>query len=95
MPHFAYKGRDQGGRLVEGVLEGHDSGAVAGQLYGTGITPIEIKPASRAAGGAGALMRLREESIGHTEILLFCRHRYTLLKSGVRSRIRSVRSWRY
>jgi MSHA biogenesis protein MshG len=84
MPHFAYKGRDQGGRLVAGVLEGADSGAVAGQLYGSGITPIEIAP-SFATSGAGPrlLARLREQSIGHTEVLMFCRHMYTLLKSGV------------
>lgn len=84
MPHFAYKGRDRGGRLVEGVLEGPDSGAVAGQLYGSGVTPIEINPSGApAAAGPGVLAQLREERIGHTEILLFCRHMYTLLKSGV------------
>jgi MSHA biogenesis protein MshG len=84
MPHFAYKGRDQGGRLVEGVLEGADSGAVAGQLYGSGITPVEIAPSAAPPGsGPGLFARLREQGIGHTEILLFCRHMYTLLKSGV------------
>ena len=85
MPHFAYKGRDKGGQLVEGVLEGPDSGAVAGQLYGSGVTPIEITASAAPAGaaGPGVLARMREESIGHTEILLFCRHMYTLLKSGV------------
>src|SRR5262245_36141964 len=84
MPHFAYKGRDQGGRLVQGVLEGADSGAVAGQLYGSGITPIEIAPSSALPGaGPGLLARLREQSIGDTDILLFCRHMYTLLKAGV------------
>lgn len=84
MPHFAYKGRDQGGRLVAGVLEGADSGAVAGQLSGSGITPIEIAPSSApGVAGQGLLAGLREQSIGHTEILLFCRHMYTLLKSGV------------
>jgi len=84
MPHFAYKGRDRGGRLVEGVLEGADSGAVAGQLSGTGVTPIEITPTRAASGSSPALFgRLREQGIGHTEVLLFCRHMYTLLKSGV------------
>ena len=85
MPHFAYKGRDKGGQLVEGVLEGPDSGAVAGQLYGSGVTPIEITASAAPVGaaGPGVLARMREDSIGHTEILLFCRHMYTLLKSGV------------
>jgi len=84
VPHFAYKGRDKGGQLVEGVLEGADSGAVAGQLSGSGITPVEITPsAAPRLGGPGLFERLREQTIGHTEILLFCRHMYTLLKSGV------------
>jgi MSHA biogenesis protein MshG len=84
MPHFAYKGRDRGGQLVAGVLEGADSGAVAGQLSGTGITPIEIKPAAASArAGPGLFAWLREQRVEHTEILLFCRHMYTLLKAGV------------
>ena len=84
MPHFAYKGRDRGGQLVEGVQEGADSGTVAGQLFASGITPIEIKPTSAPRRvGPGLLERLREKKIGHIEVLLFCRHMYTLLKAGV------------
>jgi MSHA biogenesis protein MshG len=84
MPHFAYKGRNKTGQLVQGVLEGADSGAVAGQLFGTGITPVEINPtaASRRA-GPGWFQQWSEPGIGHTDVLLFCRHMYTLLKSGV------------
>ncbi len=84
MPFFAYKGRDRGGQLVEGVLEGPDSGLVAGQLFGLGVTPIEIKattPPRRA--GPGLLARLGAPGITHTDVLLFCRHMYTLLKAGV------------
>ncbi len=84
MPHFAYKGRDRGGQLVEGRLEGADSGAVAGQLSGTGITPIEISPSAAPLKiGPGLFERLGEQKIEHTDILLFCRHMYTLLKAGV------------
>lgn len=84
MPHFAYKGRDRGGQLVEGVLEGADSGAVAGQLAGTGITPLEITAAAvRLNLGAGLFERWSEPGIGHTDVLLFCRHMYSLLKAGV------------
>jgi MSHA biogenesis protein MshG len=84
MPYFAYKGRDGRGQLVEGVLEGTDSGAVAGQLSGRGVTPVEIGPAAapRAAGPA-LLQRLGAPAIEHTDVLLFCRHMYTLLKAGV------------
>lgn len=84
MPFFSYRGRDRGGKLVEGVLEGSDSGAVAGQLLGTGITPVEIKPtAAPALAGPGLFARLSEPPIEHTDVLLFCRHMYTLLKAGV------------
>lgn len=84
MPHFAYKGRDRGGRLVEGVLEDADSGAVAGQLNAGGITPVEITPTSPPLGvGLGLLERFGGQSVESTEVLLFCRHMYTLLKAGV------------
>jgi len=84
MPHFAYKGRDRAGQLVQGVLEGVDSGAVAGQLSGSGITPVEINPTSTPLrAGPGFLRQLRDPGIGHTDVLLFCRHMYTLLKAGV------------
>jgi MSHA biogenesis protein MshG len=84
MPHFAYKGRDRAGQLVQGVLEGADSGAVASQLFGTGITPVEINPAAAPLRvGPALFQQLRQPGIGHTDVLLFCRHMYTLLKAGV------------
>jgi MSHA biogenesis protein MshG len=84
MPHFAYKGRDRGGGLVQGVLEGLDSGAVAGQLSAGGITPVEITATSPPLGaGLDWLQRLGGSSVESTEVLLFCRHMYTLLKAGV------------
>ena len=84
MPFFAYKGRDRGGQLVDGVQEGADSATVAGQLSATGITPIEIESTSAPRpAGPGLLERLGEKKVGHTEVLLFCRHMYTLLKAGV------------
>ena len=84
MPHFAYKGRDGRGELVQGVLEGADSGAVAGQLSGIGVIPLEITPsAAPRAAGPGLLERLQQRKIEHTEVLLFCRQMYTLLKAGV------------
>jgi MSHA biogenesis protein MshG len=84
MPHFAYKGRDSRGQLVQGVLEGADSGAVAGQLVAIGVTPLEITPtAVSAKAGPGLLERFNAPKIGDTDVLLFCRHMYTLLKAGV------------
>ena len=87
MPHFAYKGRDGRGQLVQGVLEGADSGAVAGQLFGSGVTPIEITatgdPKSAGPGLLERLNAVNAPKVGESDVLLFCRHMYTLLKAGV------------
>ncbi len=84
MPFYTYKARDRAGQVVQGVLEGADSGAVAEQLFGSGVTPTEILPTSAPARAMpGLLSRLGEPAIGHTDVLLFCRHMYTLLKAGV------------
>lgn len=86
MPFFAYKARNAKGELMQGVLESADSGAVADQLFNTGVTPIEIaltrKPAT--TGGEGAWWaRLTEQKIRPIDVQLFSRQLYTLLKSGV------------
>ncbi|MBI4937728.1 MAG: type II secretion system F family protein [Nitrosomonadales bacterium] len=88
MAVFAYKGRSAKGDLVQGTLDGPDSGAVADQLLRTGITPTEINPsrARRAADHAisGALWHaLSEKKIDSLELMLFSRQMYTLLKAGV------------
>ena len=82
MAHFAYKGRDAGGKLIEGVLEGASAGGVADLLLGRGVTPISIEETrSKAAGGmAFSLFKPRVE---HVDILLFSRQLHTLLKAGV------------
>jgi len=84
MPFFAYKGRDGRGESVHGVLEGADSGAIAGQLTGLGITPLDIKPsASPRSGSANISFSFGKKKVTHTEVLLFSRQMYTLLKAGV------------
>jgi MSHA biogenesis protein MshG len=84
MPFFAYKGRNGRGEAVQGVLEGADSGAVAGQLFGVGVVPLEIKPsAPPTAEGQGFSQWLRGKKIDPMEVLLFSRQLYTLLKAGV------------
>ena len=84
MPEFAYRGRNAGGELVAGVLEGPSSGAVADQLFSTGITPVHIDHASAApAKPAEFKLRVRAPKIGFSELMLFCRQLHTLLKAGV------------
>ncbi len=89
MPVFSYKGRsNRGGELVQGSLEGADSGVIADQLLNTGITPTEIKltGGSRATKVQGQTLWQRlsqNRTVDPLELMLFSRQMYTLLKSGV------------
>ena len=86
MPFFAYKGRNARGELMQGVLEGADSGAVADQLFGTGVTPIEISVTTKVVTGGGDenwWEKLTERRVTSMDVQLFSRQIYTLLKSGV------------
>lgn len=85
MPFYAYKGRNARGELMQGVLEAADSGAVADQLFGTGVTPIEINETQRALSNDQLTTweRLTEKKPSSLDVQLFSRQMYTLLKSGV------------
>lgn len=85
MANFAYKGRDAGGKLVEGVLEGASSGGVADLLLGRGITPVSILETSAKAKANvdGPGLTLFKPKVLHVDLLLFSRQIHTLLKSGV------------
>lgn len=86
MPQFAYQGRNGRGELVKGVLEGASSGAVADQLFSTGITPVHINESSGpgAAGGPRSFnIRFGEQKVEIADLMLFSRQMHTLLKSGV------------
>lgn len=84
MANFAYKARNSGGQLVEGVLEGATSGAVADVLLGQGVVPVEIRETGAAAGEAFSLnINIIKPKVGHIDLLLFSRQLHTLLKAGV------------
>ncbi len=85
MPTFAYKGRNTGGKLVEGTLDGVSSGAIADALFGMGLTPVEIREShAKAAKSVSSLnITLFKQQITHIDLLLFSRQIHTLLKAGV------------
>ena len=86
MPFFAYKARNASGELLQGVMEGADSGAVANQLFATGATPVDIvqtKKAVTASSDIGLWQRLTEKKVTSMDVQLFSRQMYTLLKAGV------------
>ena len=83
MPFFAYKGRDSKGVLVQGVLEGADSNALANQLLNLNITPIDIQSRSNPTSSKSTSINLFEEKIETIDVMLFSRQMYTLLKAGI------------
>jgi MSHA biogenesis protein MshG len=87
VPYFAYKARNARGELMQGVLEAADSGAVADQLFNTGVTPVEItvtqKRVADDGNGEGWWANLLEKKVTSMDVQLFSRQLYTLLKSGV------------
>ncbi|MBI4692682.1 MAG: type II secretion system F family protein [Gammaproteobacteria bacterium] len=84
MPHFSYKGRGARGDLVQGVLEAMSREAVAGQLLNSGITPVEIAERVQTQDFGATLRKvLRRRRPDLSEIILFCRQMYTLMRAGV------------
>ena len=90
MPVFVYKGRSANGDLVQGTLEGADTGAIADILSGTGIIATDIKPSEKmqvdkkSVGAQKSLwQKLNEKPITPLDLMLFSRQMYTLLKAGV------------
>jgi MSHA biogenesis protein MshG len=85
LPLFQYKGRNQRGEAVRGHLEAVSSDAVAVQLMNSGVIPIDIGIAQAREDVFGALKaRLAASTqITLTDLSLFSRQMYTLLKAGV------------
>jgi MSHA biogenesis protein MshG len=83
MPLFTYKGRDNKGALVQGVLESQDMNTLASQLFGLNITPIEILAKENVIGSKNISINLFEDKIETIDVMLFSRQMYTLLKAGI------------
>jgi MSHA biogenesis protein MshG len=84
MAVFAYKGRSPRGELVAGQLEGETSDAIAQRLFKSGITPIDISPASAIDSSISQLWRKLGGGKPKTaDLILFSRQMYTITKSGL------------
>ncbi len=88
MPNFSYRGRNKSGEYVNGVLDGATAGAVADVLFGTGVTPLEIKPATGVAKAESSSkdvggFEFFKQKVEHVDILLFSKQIHTLLRAGV------------
>jgi len=81
MPNFFYKGRDNQGVLVQGMLEAVSSDSAASQLLSSNIIPIDIN--EKAAASTGIDFNRKGSRPDLDDLILFSRQMYTLIKSGV------------
>ncbi|NCT83434.1 MAG: type II secretion system F family protein [Comamonadaceae bacterium] len=84
--NFAFKGRNERGELVQGVVDAASSDAVAAQLMAGGVVPVSIEPTAAAAGPVERgdwLQALLAKPIRQEDALLLTRQLYTLQKAGV------------
>lgn len=84
MPTFKYKGRSARGDLITGELDAGSADLVASQLLTSGITPIDI---AEGRDRPDVMRSLRARFGGSkptlTELVLFSRQMYSLMKAGV------------
>ncbi len=81
MPQYSYKARDKNGALHEGVMEARGREAVADQLSGQGLIPVDIKeqaqPILRTDLFSG-FTRIKAQ-----DLIIFSRQLATLLSAGI------------
>jgi MSHA biogenesis protein MshG len=83
MPFFSYKGRNNKGEMVKGLLDSLNASALAKHLLSIDITPIEITPSSKPVQDFDWSANLFEERIEPLDVMMFSRQMYTLLKAGI------------
>ncbi|HLU77684.1 MAG TPA: type II secretion system F family protein [Burkholderiales bacterium] len=83
MATFEYRGRNARGELVNGVIEASDTGAVADQLFNTGITPVDIRAAASGAAQVNDLLARWRDQVSAVDLMLFARQMHTLMRAGV------------
>ncbi len=84
MPLFNYQGRSVRGELVKGSVDGASADAVAGQLFNSGITPVDIVEARPETDVFALLKRhLTQGKVELSDLILFSHQMYTLTKAGI------------
>jgi MSHA biogenesis protein MshG len=81
---FHYTARNPQGEAQHGTLEADSSGSVAEHLFGSSLTPIEIREVEPETSRPGLSMpSWRRSSVRLEELVMLCRQLHTLLKAGV------------
>lgn len=85
MQTFAWRGRNNRGEQIDGVIDAETEDAVAGQLLAGGVTPVQISVAgaSLSAPKQDWWQALRARPVSMEDCLVLSRQLYTLQKAGV------------
>ena len=92
MPIYAYKARNQNGKLINGTLDAESIQQVAHTLNNRGQIPLSIEPFKETA---DLLVQFRNwqalQNLGINDLILFSRQMFSLTKAGV-PMIRAINS---
>ncbi len=85
MQSYAWRGRNNRGELVNGVLDAEKEDGVADHLLAAGVTPLHIAVQSTSLGAVkrGTWAALRASPVNDEDLLLFARQMATLQRAGV------------
>jgi MSHA biogenesis protein MshG len=85
MASFRYRARASNGSLVAGVLAADSRDQAAQRLVASGVLPVNIDPV-QTTGGLSMRHALRRIGVGRmqlTDLVLFSRQMYTVVKAGI------------
>ncbi len=83
MAIYAWRGRNTQGELIQGALEAASEDAVADQLLGLGLIPVQIQVATETKVSESWWTQLQRRPIVIEDVLIFSRQMYTLNKAGI------------
>lgn len=83
MAVYAWRGRNTLGELIQGELDAVSEDAVADQLLGLGLVPVQIQPAPQVQARESWWTQFKRRAIVIEDVLIFSRQMYTLNKAGV------------
>jgi len=84
MAVFEFRGRNPKGELVTGQLEAASRDAVASQLFGRGITPVDIRAHNPKPDLGQRWLEWRHGGRVETvDLIMFSRQMYTISKAGI------------
>lgn len=84
MPSYQYKGRNQQGDSVSGVLNAANTDVLVADLAGRGVTPVNIvEQKSEKKTDVDVAKWFKRHTIAVEELIVFSRQMYSLNKAGV------------